>query len=73
MAISDFKTNALAQIANKAYNSPGVVEYDFGGAVHPVAAAYAIYGDAKRHRELEQLNVITAYGRFHGNVFAQGA
>ena len=73
VAINDYRINALAQIANKAYNSPGVVEYDFGGAVHPVVAAYSIYNDAKRHRELEQLNAITSAGRFSSHVFALGA
>lgn len=73
VAINDFRINALAQIADKAYNSPGIVEYSFGGAVHPLVAAYAVYGDAKRHRDLEQLNVISASGRFGSNVFALGA
>lgn len=72
-AINDFKINALSQIADKAYNSPGIVEYAFGGAVHPLVAAYAVYGDAKRHRDLEQINVLTAAGRFGANVFAMGA
>jgi DNA circularisation protein N-terminus len=47
-----------------AYRLPGVVRVDFGGGVHPLVASYAIYKDAKRHRELEERNIIDANGRF---------
>lgn len=72
-AINDFRINALSQLAAKAYTAPGVVQYSFGGAVHPLVAAYAVYGDAKRHRDLEQINVLSSAGRFGANVFAAGA
>ncbi len=47
-----------------AYRLPPVITVNFGGGVHPLVAAYAIYKDAKRHRELEPRNVIDANGRF---------
>lgn len=68
--LSTFKTDALAKLYKKAYDSPGLVQYDFGGRLHPVAAAYSIYGDAKRHRELETLNNIGATGRIDRLVAA---
>ena len=37
------------------YRLPGRVIVDFCGGVHPLVAAYVIYKDAKRHRELEQI------------------
>ena len=37
---------------------------NFSGGVHPLVAAYAIYNDAKRHRELEERNIVDANGRF---------
>jgi hypothetical protein len=46
------------------YRLPGLVRVNFSGGVHPLVAAYAIYSDAKRHRELEEHNVIDANGRF---------
>jgi prophage DNA circulation protein len=45
------------------YRLPGVVRVDFAGGVHPLVAAYAIYRDAKRHRDLEPRNIIDANGR----------
>lgn len=47
-----------------AYRLPGLVAVNFMGGVHPLVAAYAIYKDAKRHRELEQRNIVDANGRF---------
>ena len=47
-----------------AYRLPGLVMVDFMGGVHPLVAAYAIYNDAKRHRDLEQRNIVDANGRF---------
>lgn len=63
LALSTFKTDTLAQLYDLAYNSPGQVIYKFGGSVHPVVAAYSIFGDAKRHRELETMNAISVSGR----------
>ena len=47
-----------------AYRLPGLITVDFSGGVHPLVAAYVIYGDAKRHRDLEPRNIIDANGRF---------
>jgi hypothetical protein len=47
-----------------AYRLPGLVAVNFSGGVHPLKAAYVIYNDAKRHRELELRNIIDANGRF---------
>lgn len=47
-----------------AYRLPGLITVDFQGGVHPLIAAYVIYNDAKRHRDLEPRNIIDANGRF---------
>lgn len=47
-----------------AYRLPGLIMVDFQGGVHPLVAAYTIYKDAKRHRDLEPRNVLDANGRF---------
>lgn len=62
-ALSQFRTSSKAQIAEKAYNAPGLVAYDFGGSVHPLVAAYSIHGDAKRHREIEEIGSVNRFGR----------
>jgi hypothetical protein len=49
---------------NLAYRLPGLILVDFQGGVHPLVAAYTIYKDSKRHRDLEPRNVIDANGRF---------
>ncbi len=49
---------------NLAYRLPGLITVDFQGGVHPLVAAYVIYNDAKRHRDLEPRNIIDANGRF---------
>lgn len=51
-----------------AYRLPGLVIVNFAGGVHPLVAAYVIYNDAKRHRDLELRNRIDANGRFMGPV-----
>lgn len=61
--MTNFLTDVTAELYAKAYDAPGLVEYDFGGRVHPLNAAYAIYGDAKRHRDLEPLNIQGPIGR----------
>lgn len=67
LQISKFRTEAKTKIYSKAYKSPGLITYDFNGRVHPLVAAYSIYNDAKRHRELENLNQVGTGGRF-GNL-----
>jgi prophage DNA circulation protein len=67
--LDSFKQDASRALADKAYTAPGVIEYDFSGSVSPLAAAYAIYNDARRHQELEALAGVTATGSL-GNVVA---
>lgn len=61
-----------SQIYAKAYTLPGIVSYDFLHGVHPLAAAYSIYGDARRHRELEMSNLVSSSGRFDNPVVGAG-
>ncbi|MGL5737041.1 MAG: hypothetical protein ACRCYS_19425, partial [Beijerinckiaceae bacterium] len=70
LALSQFRSDALAQLYSKAYNSPGIARYNFGGRVHPLVAAYSVFGDAKRHRELETMNVVWASGRLGPDVYS---
>lgn len=61
--IMKFRTEVATQLYAKAYDSPGLVEYNFGGSTSPLTAAYSIFGDAKRHREIETLNLVSTTGR----------
>ena len=70
LALSQFRTDANAQLYSKAYNSPGVARYNFGGRVHPLVAAYSVFGDAKRHREVEAMNVVSSSGRIGPDVYS---
>ena len=69
--LTKFRDETIAQLYRKAYDAPGLVEYKFGGRVHPLVAAYSVYGDAKRHRELETLNLIGAAGQIGPGVAAE--
>jgi len=62
--ISSFQAMLLA----RAYTLPSLVQYKFHGSYHPLVAAYAIFDDARRHRELEASNIISASGRFAPTV-----
>lgn len=57
VALSRFKADTQSALLTKAYNLPGVVVYNFGGAVHSLQAAYAIYDDASRYDDIERWNV----------------
>jgi len=46
------------------YRLPSLITVDFAGGVHPLVAAYVLYNDAKKHRDLEPRNIIDANGRF---------
>ena len=70
LELSKFKTETLAKLYGHAYNAPGQLTYQFNGGVHHITAAYAIFGDAKRHRELEKSNVIAGDGRIGSIVTA---
>jgi hypothetical protein len=64
LEIRKYATQFNKMMNDLAYRLPGLVLVDFSGGVHPLVAAYAIYNDAKRHRELEPRNIIDANGRF---------
>jgi hypothetical protein len=68
LELSKFRDETTSQLYQKAYESPGLAEFNFGGSVHPLTAAYAIYGDAKRHRDIEAMNVMGRFGRVSGGV-----
>ncbi len=67
--INSFQGNVLA----RAYTLPSLVQYNLYGSTHPLNAAYAIYNDAKRHRELELSNVVSSTGRFAPTVLGASA
>jgi len=65
LALRAYTAEVTKLLNSRAYQSPATIAVDFGGGVYPLVAAYVIYGDAKRHRELEKKNVsATADGRF---------
>lgn len=68
-----FITNFQSALLARAYNLPSLVQYRFYGSYHPLAAAYAIFGDARRHRELENSNDVNASGRFSPRVIGSSA
>lgn len=70
LELSKFRTEVQTVLFDKAYRLPRLVRYDFHGAVHPLVASYAIYNDAKRHRELELRNIVDANGRIGPHVVA---
>ena len=59
-------TEAANEIYRKAYTAPGLVNFNFSGQASILTAAYEIYGDATRHRDLENLNVLGRYGSVVG-------
>lgn len=70
LALTKFRGQVVSALYSKAYNSPSVAQYNFGGKVHPLVAAYSIYNDATRLRELEEINVVGAAGRIGNPVLA---
>lgn len=71
LALGEFRTEALAQLHAHAYTAPGLISYNFSGTVHPLVAAFSIYGDAKRHRDLENWNSVGLTGRMQSLVSAE--
>lgn len=63
LKLQAFRTDAQTQLNSKAYSSPGKIEFEYGGSVHPVMAAYEIYGDARRIRDIENFNGVGQFGR----------
>ena len=64
LEIEKYSTEFSKMMHDLIYRLPGVVRVNFSGGVHPLVASYAIYKDAKRHRELEERNLVDANGRF---------
>lgn len=70
LELTKYIVNFKSMMNDLAYRLPGLITVDFQGGVHPLVAAYVIYNDAKRHRDLEPRNIIDANGRF--NRFVRG-
>lgn len=64
LELRSYATQFAQMMNDLAYRLPGLVAVDFSGGVHPLVAAYTIYRDATRHRELETRNKVDANGRF---------
>lgn len=43
-------------LLNRAYNLPAIIQYNFSSSVSSLFAAYEIFGDAKRFKEIETRN-----------------
>ena len=61
--IKTYSTEFAKMMHDLSYRLPSKVLVNFSGGVHPLVASYVIYKDAKRHRELEERNIIDANGR----------
>lgn len=73
MELRNYETQFREMMNNLAYRLPPVIAVDFMGGVHPLVAAYALYKDARKHRELEQRNMVDANGRFRPAIAAVGS
>lgn len=51
-----FETEAKVRLLQRAYGLPALIEYDFHGGVNSLMAAYDIFNDAKRFKEIEDRN-----------------
>ncbi|QBQ72048.1 DNA-circularization protein [Agrobacterium phage Milano] len=56
LQIRAFAVDVARVMVNRAYNSPSLIVYAFPGTVHGLVAAWEIFGDAKRSRDLEARN-----------------
>lgn len=66
--IQKFSVDTKKALYDRAYRLPALVSYNFNGGVHPLVAAYSIFNDAKRHRELETSNIMNSTGRIGPSV-----
>lgn len=64
LELTKYITSFKKMMYDLAYRLPGLITVNFQGGVHPLVAAYVIYNNAKRHRDLEPRNIIDANGRF---------
>jgi hypothetical protein len=70
LKLSDFRTKAIADLYKLAHAAPGTIRFSFGARQHPLNAAYAIFGDAKKVRTIEAMNAVQPSGRVAANVYA---
>jgi prophage DNA circulation protein len=64
MEIKKYAVEFAKMMHDLSYRLPTRIVVNFSGGVHPLVAAYTIYKDSKRHRELEEQNIVDANGRF---------
>jgi len=70
-ALVSFRNESLNAMSRRAFDLPGVIQFNFAGTVHPLVAAYALYDDAKQSRRIEQLNTVNALGRVGPEVLGE--
>lgn len=70
LTLREFQDEYTRQMYGVAYGRPARIEFDFGGMVSPVQAAYAIWDDATRSREIAQGNPVRSYGLVGPTVVA---
>lgn len=70
LELRNYITQFKQMMNDLAYRLPPRIEVDFAGGVYPLVAAYAIYNDAKRVRELEKRNTVDNNGRFRPIIVA---
>lgn len=56
LSLRDFIVQVQALLLDRAYNLPALVTFKFSGGVHALVAAYEIFDDAKRVRDIESRN-----------------
>ncbi|QIW87521.1 putative tail biosynthetic protein [Agrobacterium phage OLIVR4] len=56
LQIRAFAVDVARVMVNRAYNSPALIVYNFPGTMHSLVAAWEIFGDAKRSRDIELRN-----------------
>ena len=72
LEIRDFTIQSQSAILAKAYKSPALISYSMPSGAHPLVAAYQLFGDAKRHRELELGNALSGI-KFKSTIVATSA
>jgi DNA circularisation protein len=68
MELKKYATEFSTMMNEIIYRLPTKIWVNFAGSVHPLVAAYAVYKDAKRHRDIEARNIIDANGRIASPV-----
>ena len=68
--LEKFRVEFKKNLYYLAYTLPPLIEFNFYHGVHSLVAAYSIFNDAKRHRELEMGNMMDGTGRIGPVVVA---